>query len=250
MEELSFLPKEEYTDRWDQEWLMYLQRSYAPRYFESFRNSRQVAERALKAKPQLKSASPGAIFHHRPVEGHDRLALHLPGEHLIDQKVVEIGCGTGYCGKFLGYYCVKYLGIDHSSLALHIARLVSPPNCEYVHSADRHMLERHRGNWDSAFGRYFFIHQNFESAVWVLKLLSYLLKSGGLISADFYNANPSKKQGVVHHSWMELDPNLPSCTFQYDIADIETLAVAVGLQIKSLKEDPDMQRRFVIFRRP
>ena len=53
---------------------------------------------------------------------------------------MELGCGCGNLGKLISRYAAHYLGADYSTLALKIARLVSPLNCSYVHVADRASL--------------------------------------------------------------------------------------------------------------
>ena len=52
------------------------------------------------------------------------------------------------------------------------------------------------GTMDLMVGRFFFIHQNYASATWVLRLASILLGKGGSVAADFWLTNPALPHGV------------------------------------------------------
>jgi hypothetical protein len=114
--------------------------------------------------------------------------------------------------------------------------------------SDRARLEPLAGQYDTLVGREFFIHQNLEQARIVMRTARHLLKSGGLICADFYHTNPDIPQGVVHPADSPLDPTYASAGYHYEPADTALLAQEFGLVIESQEVDPDRQRLFTIFR--
>ena len=182
--------------------------------------------------------------------GSGALRIWIEGRELIGKDVLEIGCGCGWLGKRLGLICRSYLGIDYSELALAIARGVSLSNCVYLHVSERENLAARAGSMDVMVGREFFIHQNYANALWVLALGRHCLRARGLISADFYLGNPDVPQGVIHSARAPLDPNYPSCAFQFTSSEIKQIAAETGLTILDMVDWLDHQRRFVLFRTP
>ncbi len=155
--------------------------------------------------------------------------------------------GRLFLGKQLGFLCQNYLGIDYSQLALSIARLVSPDNCNYIHISDTQSIMEQANTIDTMVGRFFFIHQNFNNAMWVLKLLNLLLKQGGIVNADFYKANPKIPQGIVFPAKSPLSEKYPSCAFEYTESEVQELANNLGFKIIKTDFDQEMQRFFVRF---
>jgi hypothetical protein len=100
---------------------------------------------------------------------------------------------------------------------------------------------------DTMVGRFFFIHQNFNNAMWVLKLLNLLLKQGGIVNADFYKANPKIPQGIVFPAKSPLSEKYPSCAFEYTESEVQELANNLGFKIIKTDFDQEMQRFFVRF---
>lgn len=232
-------------ERWDNEWLMYLSTESMYQHLVRFDE--------LEVETSLAGLDPRTVFntvftHSAKYTYRSLLAIWCPGDELIGKRVVEIGCGCGYLGKQLGLVAERYLGLDYSELALAIARGASPENCVYAMPSDRARLEPLAGQYDTLVGREFFIHQNLEQARIVLRTGRHLLKSGGLICADFYHTNPDIEQGVVHPADSPLDPTYASAGYHYEPADTELLAQEFGLEIESQEVDPDRQRLFTIFR--
>lgn len=176
-------------------------------------------------------------------------SLYCDKEALEGKRVMEMGCGCGNMGKLLGRYVDSYLGADYSTLALKIARLVSPPNCSYVHVADRAGLEPFFGTVDTVVGRFFWIHQNLKLGRWNLEFLENFLKPGGLLYADFFWPNPDVEQYVVLTPDQALSKAYPSVMFRYTREDVERLIEGHPLRIVREEISLEMQRRYVVFER-
>jgi SAM-dependent methyltransferase len=235
------------TDRWDHEWLHYFL-TENPRPF-------LVGHQHLTVIGKVQGKEPVDVYNTclisvRGVEGLSSLGalgIWVNGDDLIGKNILEIGCGPGFLGKQMGKIAGSYLGIDYSKLALHIARLTSPSNCSYYHLSDLSQIARHAGTIDTMVGRNFFIHQNYQNLLWLLELAHVLLKPGGLISADFYQGNPAIPQGIVHPARGDLDKDYASCAFEFTIPEIEQAARETGFLVENVKDNLDLQRRFVFF---
>jgi SAM-dependent methyltransferase len=177
------------------------------------------------------------------------LNLYCDKEALAGKRVMEMGCGCGNMGKLLGRYVGSYLGTDYSTLALKIARLVSPPNCSYVHVADRVGLEPFFGTVDTVVGRFFWIHQNLKLGRWNLEFMERFLKPGGLLYADFFWPNPKVEQYVVFTPDDPLSKTFPSAMFRYTSEDVKRLIEGRPLRIVREEISVEMQRRYVVFER-
>ena len=231
------------TKRWDREWIEYFN-TEDPKPFLADHRRLEINRKTVKELPTMldKETIQTSIFNGLPA-----LAIWCNGSDLVGKKVLEIGCGPGFLGKQLGLVCESYLGIDYSQLALSIARLVSSENCNYVHISDTQSILEHANSMDTMLGRFFFIHQNFDNAAWVLGLANILLKSGGIVNADFYQANPHIPQGVVFPSKKPLSSQYPSCAFEYTESEVQELADQTGFKIIATYLDQKMQRLFVRF---
>lgn len=180
----------------------------------------------------------------------DRLGIWAPGSALVRRDVVEVGCGCGFLGKQLGMIANRYLGVDYSELALAIARGNSPPNCLYLHLSQRDNIRALRGSYDTMVGRNFFIHQNYDMAQRLLALGAFLLRPGGLISADFYLADPAREQGVLIPARAAPNASALSCGYLFDEEDIRALARDCGLHVEAIVDYLAAQRRFALMRTP
>ena len=138
---------------------------------------------AYPLTPPLPAEPRALIDLHRGHGG--ALSLYCDADALAGRRVMEMGCGCGNLGKLLGRYVTSYLGTDFSTLALAVARLVSPANCTYVHVADRAGLRPFFGTVETVVGRYFWIHQNHELAACNLDYWR-ASGAGGRYYADFY----------------------------------------------------------------
>jgi len=241
-DELEASPPLECTDReiqrWNAEWFEYLQREW----------DRQLNPYTLYPdKPPLPE-SPLDLIDLRLGYG-PALALYADREAIAGKRLMEMGCGCGNLGKLIARYAESYLGTDYSTLALKIARLVSPPNCAYVHVADRAGLSPFFGTIDTVIGRYFWIHQNLKLGRWNLDFLELFLKPGGRLYADFYWPNPKVEQGIVFTPDHPLSRAYPSATFRYAPEDVERLIEGRPFRILREEISLEMQRRYVVFER-
>jgi 2-polyprenyl-3-methyl-5-hydroxy-6-metoxy-1,4-benzoquinol methylase len=236
------------TDRWDREWLNYF-------LTEDTRLFHTPYDRLELQVKNLKKKKASEVYDTSLCSSQDDLPL-LPlhiwanGNDLVKKNILEIGCGPGYLGKQLGHIANSYLGIDYSKFALYLANLTSPENCFYHHISDLDGISKKSGTIDTMVGRYFYIHQNYQNAQWVLELAMNLLKSGGVVCADFYLGNPDITQGIIHPAKSPIDPNYASCAFQFSEQEIIDLAEESGLSVENVTDRLDIQRRFVRFKKP
>jgi hypothetical protein len=158
---------------------------------------------------------------------------------------MELGCGCGDLGKQLGRCVRSYLGVDYSTLALKIARLVSPPNCQYHHVSDLTRLAAHHGSIDTVVGRYFWIHQNLQLARENLCYLDPFLRPGSRVYADFFWPDPSVEQFVVLSPHDSLSQTYPSAMFKYEQDDVQALVAGSRFRIINEVMSRSMQRRYV-----
>jgi SAM-dependent methyltransferase len=241
-DELEASPPLECTERevqrWNAEWFEYLKEEW----------DRQLTPwTAYPDKPPLPD-SPLGLIHHTLGYG-PGLALYADREAVEGKRLMEMGCGCGNLGKLIARYAESYLGTDYSTLALKIARLVSPPNCAYVHVADRAGLEPFFGTLNTVVGRYFWIHQNFQLGGWNLDFLARFLKPGGRLYADFYWPNPAMEQAVVFTPDHALSKAYPSATFRYTSEDVRRLIEGRPFRVLREEISPEMQRRYTVLER-
>lgn len=241
-DELAASPPLECTEqevqRWNEEWFAYLHREweYQLTPYTAYAEWPPLPDSPLDMlKLPLARGWPIALYCHR--------------EALAGRRVMEMGCGCGNLGKLIARYVDSYLGTDYSTLALKIARLVSPANCAYVHVADRGGLTPFFGTVDTVVSRFFWIHQNFQLARWNLEFLELFLKPGGRLYADFYWPNPAVEQAVVFTPDHALSKAYPSATFRYSSEDVRRLLVGRPFRVLSEEVSPEMQRRYVVLER-
>lgn len=237
------------TRRWDDEWVAYWGRhkAYAYKYFL---NLRDVDRSELRwPAEEVRRMSQREFYDFSAVKYYP-FAIWVKGEAVPGSVIVELGCGPGLLGKIVGHFCERYIGLDYSKLALYLARVVSPRQCSYLHLSEVDQIAKLKSSVDLCVGRFFFIHQNFQNATWVLRLFRFLLKDGGIVSADFYaTADNVKRPTVVLKARDDLHKEHPSCVFEYRCDDIEQLAEQCGYAVKSIDYEPTMQRRFVCFKK-
>jgi SAM-dependent methyltransferase len=224
--------------RWNEEWIEYLRAEWP------YQLTPYTAYPSTPPLPDTARALIGLRLGHL-----GPLSLYCDADALAGRRVMEMGCGCGNLGKLLGRYVASYLGTDYSTLALAVARLVSPSNCTYLHVADRRGLEPHFGTIDTVVGRYFWIHQNAELAGHNLDFLARFLAPGGRLYADFYWPDPNAEQAVVFTPDHPLSRRYPSATFRYDRADVERLIANRPYEVVREEIVPEMQRRYVVLRR-
>ena len=233
--------------RWDDEWLSYwvTEKEYSYKYFINRRIIDE--EQARKQRPRLQGLSEEEFFNLDPL-GYNSFAIWTKGDWVPGATIAELGCGPGVLGKTVAPFCKQYIGIDYSRLALHVAKLTSPANCRYLHLSELQELESLSGTCDLCVGRYFFIHQNWRNACWVLQLYRHLLKKGGRVSADFFTQGGP--DSVYNNSWLvrkpedPLNEEHPSCMFSYTDEHIQRLARECGFTLERIDHRPAYQRRF------
>jgi SAM-dependent methyltransferase len=226
------------TQRWNDEWLAYLRAEW---------QWQLVPHTAYPLTPALPADPKGLLALQLGYGG--PLSLYCDADALAGRRVLEMGCGCGNLGKLLGRYVAHYVGTDYSTLALAVARLVSPANCAYVHVADRAGIAPFLGNVDTIVGRYFWIHQNAELAGYNLDFLAGFAAVGARLYADFYWPDPNQDQGMVLRPEDALSRAFPSATFQYTLADVERLIAGRPWRILREEVVPAMQRRYVVLER-
>ena len=231
-------PRDEDVQRWNGEWLDYLSREwpYQLEPYTAFPDSGPLPE------------EPEAVRRHLMRPGW-RLDLHCDGSALRGRRVMELGCGCGNLGKLLGRYVVSYLGTDFSTLALQVARLVSPPNCTYVHVADRERLAPWLGTIETVVSRYFWIHQNLALARANLEFLAAFLVPGGRVYADFFTPDPRQEQFIVRKPDEPLSRRWPSAMFHYRSEDLPRLVEGLPFRIVREEVVVETQRRYVVLER-
>lgn len=225
----------EMVERWNGEWLRYLEREWTVQ-LEPWS--------AYGARPEL-PADPLALL---ALEvGHSPpLSLYCDRDAILSRRVLELGCGCGNLGKHLARWTDHYVGIDFSTLALKVARLVSPDNARYVHAADYPGIRQYFGGIDTIVGRYFWIHQNFILGRRIIELFESLLTDGGRVYADFFWPAPSVQNYKVLSPDDALSKEFPSATFAYSRADVERLVAGSRLHIEREVVHEAMQRRYVV----
>ncbi|HEX4963667.1 MAG TPA: class I SAM-dependent methyltransferase [Thermoanaerobaculia bacterium] len=226
------------VERWNGEWIEYLRREWQVQL---------LPHTAFTEKPPL-PADPLALIELSTGLGR-KLALYCDRDALADQRVMELGCGCGNLGKLIARYVRSYLGADFSTLALQIARLVSPANCTYVHVGDRAGLSPFFGQVDTVIGRYFWIHQNLRLARRNLEFLELFLRPGGRLYCDFYWPNPDVEQFIVLSPGDALSKAYPSATFRYTSEDVQELIAGRPFRILRETISLGMQRRYVVLER-
>jgi SAM-dependent methyltransferase len=230
------------TNRWDKEWISYFNTENPRPFLLDLSNLKPSVDILT-----IQKSSEQEILNLNLVQELPALNIWVRGSDLVNKQVLEIGCGPGLVGKQLGSFVKHYLGIDYSELALSIAQLVSPQNCDYVHLSESNRLLEYAESRDTMISRFFFIHQNFDNALWILKLAKFLLKPNGIVSADFYQANPEIPQGLVFPAKHSLSRDYPSCGFEFTEVEIQELATESGFKIANMTKDTLMQRLFVRF---
>lgn len=226
------------VERWNTEWLRYLGREWTV----------QLRPHHTYTKTPDLPDDPRKMWDLCLEPDTPPLSLFATRDALLGQRVMEMGCGCGNLGKLLGRYAGHYLGTDYSTMALQVARLVSPDNCSFVHVADRAGLEPFFETIDTVVGRFFWIHQNRKVARKNLEFMQLFLKPGGRIFADFYYPDPELKQGRVFLPNDPLSAEYPSATFRYEEEDVRQLIEGTPFQIESFDLVPGQQRRYAILR--
>jgi hypothetical protein len=245
MSEVFPIPTQDIVDKWDNEWLIYF--STQPKLQHLIHSDEcrvSVDIRGLNRREVFNTTlTENDIVTMRP------LRIWSTGDQIVGKNIAEIGSGAGFLGKQLGLVTASYLGIDVSQIAVAIARGNSPDNCRYYWLGQKDEIISEFNKYDTVVGREFFIHQNFENALWVVNLASHLLTKDGELCADFYLPNYEVEQGIIHNCRAPLDPSYASCAFIFEKDDIQELADAAGLAVVDVDDDISEFRRFVVMKK-
>ena len=228
--DLSFIPiTNKDILRWDREWAFYFHRHMNRQWFA---NLAYHTDATKEFKKSFQNKSADEIFHMQGLL--DKMEIPFPGDELIDADLAEIGCGAGRLGRQMGHVAKSYLGVDYSRMAVSIARPLSPSNCSYFCLMDKEGIKKFKGSRDRVIARHFFIHNNLESASWVLRLANYLLKPGGEIIADFFiHVDPEKGDDFYRLASEDVDPQSPSRVVLFNDQEISKLSEVSGMTIVS-----------------
>ncbi len=232
----------EEVDRWNREWLT----NYMIREFRE----QLTSHTAFPHRPALPEDPLQVLEFDLGSGWPSRLRLFCHGSALEGKSVLEMGCGCGNLGKLLGRYVDSYVGVDCSEVALAIAKLVSPSNCFYLHANDHAGLHRYRATIDTIVGRWFWIHQNLESARDLLRFLVPFLKPDGRIYFDFFRPSASTEEPT----WITLPAGSPasehaSAMYVHTADDIRILLAAASLRLELEMVQEKEQRRFIVARK-
>jgi 2-polyprenyl-3-methyl-5-hydroxy-6-metoxy-1,4-benzoquinol methylase len=226
------------VDRWNDEWIDYLRREWMYQF---------IPHNELPGTPPLPD-DPMDMLRVSVRPGWE-LGLYCDRDALEDKAVMEMGCGCGGLAKQAARYTRSYLGTDYSTLALMVARLVSPANCTYIHVGDRQGLGWFFGQIDTVVSRHFWIHQNMLQAGRNLDFLALFLKPGGRLYADFFWPNPAEEQFIVRSPDEPLSRKWPSAMFRFTPEDVRRLIGGRPFRLQREAVSPEMQRRFVVLER-
>jgi len=229
---------EQDIERWNREWLEYLRDQW----------SWQLAPYThYPEKPPLPDDPMDLLT--LSVGAGSILCLYCDREALEGQRVMELGCGCGNLGKMIARYADSYLGTDYSTIALQIARLVSPGNCTYCHVSERKELESFAGQIDTVISRWFWIHQNLKLGRENLWFLENFVRPGGRVYADFFWPNPEVEHFIVLPPEAPLSNKYPSAQFRYDSEDVHRLIADLPFRILRETVSVPQERRYVVLER-
>lgn len=241
--------------RWDKEWISYFRR--APDYFQDYSFPNNEIQKRIKAvetaiENDLNLKNQGIVHKDNPIWTIWGIAAY-PSE-IRNKQIADLGCGPGGIGRTLGYVAKHYLGLDYSPLALRVGELVSPDTCTYLVRHKVEEIEKYFSTRDIVFSRSVFIHQNFDQAVELATLGGNLLKSGGVLVADFFLPNKDmydpEQRGISRFAKQDLDTDRPTVGFYFTHEELHEVAKACSLKLESITANSEKQWNIVRFRKP
>ena len=227
--------------RWDKEWMRYfsIHEDYNFYFYDM-----DTPAYALRLGPAaIAKFSPEEMYTVKLLRN-QAAQIWLDGQHVVGKTILEMGCGPGMLGRMASRFVDAYIGIDASKFALHLASLTSPSKCRYIHLGDVEKIRELEGVADACVGRNFFIHHNFDDALWILRFLRDLAKPGGLISADFYLSPERIGEPRRYTATDPLDPVHASALYNFSRADILKIAEAANVEVLSTYEKPEARAPF------
>lgn len=233
------------TVRWDREWLRYL---YIHDGYNFYFYDMSSATYALNSSPQtIAEFTPEQMFATSLLKTWPT-NVWIPGSEVVGKRVLEMGCGPGFFGRIASRFVSSFVGIDMSALALHVARVASPANCEYLHLGDVDALRGLAKSIDTCVTRHFFIHHNYADSLWILKFLRDLTVPGGIVSADFYANRTKLGMDRRHLARDPLNPDHASALYHFEDEDIDEIAREAGLDVVSKEYSEETERFYTLFR--
>jgi len=242
----SFQDKaEEQTHRWNKEWIRYfsLGKDYWF-YFYDMSSDNYALGIGPNTIAKMSAKEMWSTKFYKNIPGQ----VWATGADLVGKDILEIGCGPGVYGRISGRFAKSYTGIDVSQFALSIARLTSPRTCRYFHLYDPAGLETLAKSVDVAFGRNFYIHHNYEDALWLLRFVRDLVRDGGLVIADFFSDAKTVDNDRRRMADASLHEQHPSALFHFEDADIHRIAREAGLRCEAIDHHPEASSRFARLR--
>lgn len=238
--------REETTRLWDKEWMRYFSsgKDYSF-YFYNF----DTDHYALNYTPKVIKDFSEEDFYKKEFYKKVKGGVWLPGCEFVEKKVVEIGCGPGIMGRIASRFVKSYTGVDVSLFALYIARLTSPQSCSYIHMFDTTTLSSLKNSFDTAYGRNFFIHHNYQDSLWLLALMRDLTKEGGTIHADFFGNEQSIDGQRRVGAQKALSKGHPSSLYYFSDESIIKIADEVGLNLEDITYVHDAEVKFCRLRK-
>lgn len=189
----------------------------------------------------------------RPHMYHTKLIKEIPshiwveGTAIVGSRVFELGCGLGILGRILGRLAKCYVGVDVSPFALSLAQFTSPRACQYYRLSDTGSLKALAKTVDTCVSRHFFIHHNYEDAVWILRFLRDLTKRGCIITADFFS-HPESIDGVRRfHAADRMSELYASALYDFSHTDFVGIPEDIDLKLIHVDYQPELESQFATF---
>src|SRR5436190_11927778 len=227
---------------WDREWCRYFAEPYARNFFSDMsspdRQLRISAAEFAKYSPR--------DFYFANVTGEYAPEVWIDPGRIIGRRVFELGCGPGTFGKIAGKICEHYYGVDYSPLALHVAQILSPANCTFLHLSQTERLLALRKQVDTIVSRHFFIHQNLSNARWILELYAYVLADRGQAVLDFWPYPPDQivEGTTVQSGDGPLCTSELSCIYHFTDNEIRRVLEDAGFKLMDSVVVPEVHRKF------
>jgi SAM-dependent methyltransferase len=234
--------------RWDKEWMRYLSMG---KDYSAYFSDMDTQHYALQVSPEFVKNATASEMYNALFLHNVRGRVWASGADLVGKNVLELGCGPGMFGRISSRFVKSYTGLDVSPFALSIARLTSRAEvCSFLLLYEPNKIAPLVKSFDTAFGRHFFTHQNYESALWLLKLMRDLTVPGGLLIADFYSSLgtidghrtvPARNTAIEGYA---------SALYSYEESDVRQIANDAGIVLLDMKFIPEENVRLAQFRVP
>lgn len=176
----------------------------------------------------------------------DRLASRLrPGD-----RVLDLGCGPGHVGRYLGLRGLEVHGVDISERMVDVARRLNP-SLTFA-QGDMRRLDLRDASAAAALAFYSIIHFSARELVDIFREIRRVLKPGGLLALAFHVGNEVRHVDELWGIKASLD-----FTF-FEPAPVQDALVSAGyLMLESLEREPydqaveaQTRRCYIVAQRP